>query len=152
MTDTTTSSTRSALNVILFVGSNPANASICETAFHGSTRSSKILTGWCTNLQGMKVHLNVLNEKTENNRPLKKSEIKLNLERLASDIRGCAPAKIVALGKTAAFALTKLGVEFYEMPHPSGRNRLLNDPEYVSAKVKGLTEYCNSISPSEVNS
>lgn len=118
MTDTTTSNTRSDLSVILFVGSNPANKSTCDVAFHMSTRSSKILTGWCVDLQGMKVHLNVLNQKTENNRPLKRSEIKLNLERLASDIRGISPTKIVALGKTAATALTMLGVEYYEMPHP----------------------------------
>jgi len=99
-------------------------------------------------LQGMKVHLNVLNKKTEDNRPLKKSEIKLNLERLASDIKGIEPTHIIALGKTAATALTMLGVEYYEMPHPSGRNRKLNNPEYVAGKVKGLTEYCNSARPS----
>lgn len=147
--DTTTLNTKSEGRpfVILFVGSNPANASFCDIAFHTSTRSSKILTGWCMDLQGMKVHLNVLNQKTEDNRPLKKSEIKLNLERLASDIKGTSPDRIVALGKTAASALTMLGVEYYEMPHPSGRNRLLNDPEYVAGKVKGLIEFCNSTRP-----
>lgn len=38
--------------------------------------------------------------------------------------------KVVALGKAAEKALTKLGVPHYPMPHPSGRNRLLNDAEF----------------------
>lgn len=148
MTDTTTSNTRSGDKdvLVLFVGSNPSNASFCDIAFHGTTRSSKILTGWCKDIQGIKVHLNVLNKKTEKNRPLKKSEIKLNLERLDNDIKALAPSYIVALGKTAATALSMLEVKYFEMPHPSGRNRLLNDPEYVARKVKELKEYCSSSS------
>ena len=146
--DITTSSTTlveqtSANPVLLFVGSNPSNASFCDIAFHASTKSSKILTSWCKDLQGIKIHLNVLNQKTENNRPLKKSEIKLNLDRLALDIKATKATHIIALGKTAATALSMLGVAYYEMPHPSGRNRLLNDPEYVAQKVKGLREFCS---------
>lgn len=144
MTDITTLNTKLGPSIYLFIGSNPSNSSTCDGAFHMSTRSSKILTGWCMDLQGTKVHLNVLNHKTKDNRPLKASEIKLNLERLSSDIRGIAPSHVIALGKTAAKALTLLGVEHYEMPHPSGRNRLLNDPEYVARKVKGLIAYCSS--------
>lgn len=88
------------------------------------------------------MHVNVLNEKTENNRPLNGAEIKAALPRLAIDLKGVD--RVVALGKTAAKALSQLGVSFYEMPHPSGRNRLLNDVTYVEQKVKGLLEYCSS--------
>ena len=112
-------------------------------AFHGSTKSSQILMSWCKDLVGVKMHINVLNKKTEGNRPLKNGEIKENLERLAKDISSIAPTKIVALGKTATAALTLLGVEFLEMPHPSGCNRLLNDKEFVQQKIKDLTEYCS---------
>lgn len=148
MTDSTTSNTKSdKLLVILFVGSNPSNSSMCDAAFHSSTRSSKILTGWCVDLQGMKVHINVLNKPTENNRPLKASEIAYCTKRLSDDIISIKPDRIIALGKSAAKALNKIGECYYEMPHPSGRNRLLNDPEYVAAKVKGLVEYCNSTRP-----
>lgn len=130
--------------ITLFVGSNPSQQSLTDAAFHGTTRSSQILTEWMKDIQGAKVHVNVLNKKTEDNRPLKRGEITANLERLASDIKGIAPTYIVALGKTAATALTLLGVKFYEMPHPSGRNRLLNDSVFVATKVKGLTEYCSA--------
>jgi uracil-DNA glycosylase len=93
------------------------------------------------------MHINVMNKKTDGNRPLKVSEIKENLESLRVDIVVAQADRVVALGKTAAKALTLLGVNFYEMPHPSGQNRLLNDPKYVEEKIKGLIEYCNPTSP-----
>jgi uracil-DNA glycosylase len=92
------------------------------------------------------MHINVLNEKTDGNRPLRASEIKSNVPRLAEDIKGINPDRIVALGKTAARALTLLGIPFCEMPHPSGCNRKLNDPAYVQQKIKELTEFCNRVS------
>ena len=136
-------------NIILFVGSNPSNASLTDIAFHAETKSSKILTSWSKNLDGIKMHINVLNKKTENNRPLKISEIGGNLEQLKSQLNIISPNRIIALGKTAARALTLLGVDFFEMPHPSGRNRLLNDRAYVEEKIKALTEYC-SVSASKI--
>lgn len=85
-----------------------------------------------------------MNQKTEGNRPLKASEIRENASRLAGEIKGINPDRIVALGKTAATALTLLGLAFYEMPHPSGRNRLLNDPAFVEQKIKGLAQFCQA--------
>lgn len=127
---------------ILFVGSNPSNASTCDVAFHGSTRSSQILTGWIKDIRGCKMHINVLNKKTENNRPLTTQEVNDSLEKLREQLNMIKADRVVALGKTAAKALTLLGVVHYEMPHPSGRNRKLNDASYVAEKVKGLTNYC----------
>lgn len=146
--DSITSRTKS--EVILFVGSNPSNASTCDLAFHGSTQSSKILMEWRSHLSAEKLHIfiNVLNKKTEDNRPLKKSEIKANLEQLSDRLESIKPEYVVALGKTASDALTLLGRKHYAMPHPSGRNRKLNDPEYVKEKIKGLVEFC-STSPIE---
>lgn len=132
---------------ILFVGSNPSNASVCDVAFHGSTRSSKILTEWTKDVAGVKMHINVSQKKTENNRPLKNGEINENLKDLRLTIVASGADKVVALGKTAAKALTLLGVPFYEMPHPSGRNRKLNDAAFVQEKVKGLVQFCNQTSP-----
>jgi uracil-DNA glycosylase len=132
---------------ILFVGSNPSTASPTSDPFNNATSSSRILTEWVKDLEGDKVHINVSNEKTEGNRPLKQSEIKASLGRLAEDISRIAPARIVALGKTATRALTLLQVPFFEMPHPSGMNRLLNDPKYVEEKIKRLTEFLSPVSP-----
>jgi uracil-DNA glycosylase len=130
--------------IVLFVGSNPSNSSETDTAFHGSTRSSKILTEWCSHIEGaMFVHINVLSSKTPNNRPLSRKEILSSLESLQENLRGIKPDKIVALGKTASAALTLLHVDFFEMPHPSGRNRLLNDKDYMAKKLINLKRYAN---------
>lgn len=140
--DSTTSPTQSKPTVV-FVGSNPAEASQTDGAFHGSTKSSHILERWTAELKAVKMHINVMAAKTKNNRPLKRSEIKASLPSLKQDLDAIKPDYVIALGKTAATALTLLGLSFYEMPHPSGRNRLLNDKTYESQKVKGLLEHCS---------
>lgn len=130
---------------VLFVGSNPSNSSLTDAAFHGSTKSSKILTEWCSSVEGaIFIHVNVLNKKTHKNRPLTKREILDSISSLKQNIEGIRPDKIVALGKTASVALTLLHVNFFEMPHPSGRNRLLNDKQYIDNKLAQFKEYLNT--------
>jgi len=142
---------------ILFVGSNPSAASANTNPFDPSTKSYRIVAGWIS--EALSVELtsirfefaNVANFKTQDNKPLKVSEIRENLPYLQVTIGAFAPDKIVALGKTAAKALTLLQVPFLEMPHPSGRNRQLNDPEYVVQKLKELKEFILSSSNTESN-
>jgi uracil-DNA glycosylase len=87
---------------------------------------------------------NVAHYPTPGNRPLKMLEIKQALAALEKKIDEICPDKIVTLGKTAEIALSLLKREHHAMPHPSGRNRLLNDPKYVEAKIEGLKTYCSS--------
>ena len=82
-----------------------------------------------------------LNDPTDKNRPLKTSEIHQNLDRLSLLILEKKPTKIVALGNTAVKALTLLRADFYQMPHPSGRNRQLNDKLFVEERIKGLIDF-----------
>jgi hypothetical protein len=50
--------------------------------------------------------------------------------------------KVIALGQKAARYLANVGVnEFFLLPHPSGRNRLLNDKTYVIAKLGACRQY-----------
>jgi uracil-DNA glycosylase len=90
--------------------------------------------------------INVSSEPTKNNKPLTAALIKNNLPRLKSKINYLKPDKIVALGKVSAKALTLLGIHFYEMPHPSGLNRQLNDISFIEEKINGLKTYI--LSPS----
>ena len=133
------------MNTILFVGSNPSTSSLCNAAFHGSTRSSKILTEWTKDVKGTKLHVNVSSKKTEKNRPLTVQETKDNLDGLEADIIICNPDKIVALGKTAAKALDLLKLDHFKMFHPSGRNRVLNDKALVEKKISEMVAYCSSV-------
>jgi uracil-DNA glycosylase len=75
------------------------------------------------------------------NKPLTGSEIQNALPSFSKQLEEFKGFKFVALGKTAARACELAGVDFLEMPHPSGMNRKLNDPEYVKEKIKRLAEF-----------
>jgi len=49
--------------------------------------------------------------------------------------------KVVALGALVSQILTAMGVQHFKMPHPSPRNRLLNDKAYEENVLKQLKEY-----------
>lgn len=134
---------------ILFLGSNPSIKSGSLKPFWYDTKSTAVLAQWI-DLTGVSVEnvsfLNVSNIPTPNNRPLKVSEIKANLKRLAGEIEyDYYPEKIVALGRAAEKALTLLHIPHFAMPHPSGLNRKLNDKAYVAEKINGLKNYLKPI-------
>lgn len=142
---------------IIFVGSNPSVASSIPVPFWRNVKSTKVLHSWLNQLGNVDDNLhffNVSDQPTENNRPLKLSEIRANLNTLNDKLNVFRfhgiEIKVVALGKTAEKALTLLRVPHYAMPHPSGLNRLLNDPLYVQEKINGLKNYI--ISPSKIES
>ena len=82
---------------------------------------------------------------TPNNRPLNKKEIEEGKIRLTTTLDWFQPEAIVAVGKIATKVLTEMGLRFYELPHPSGCNRLLNDPKYITEKIKGLEAFLQLI-------
>lgn len=50
--------------------------------------------------------------------------------------------RVIALGQKAANYLKKAGIKQYcLLPHPSGRNRLTNDPDFVTMKLKVCKNY-----------
>lgn len=53
---------------------------------------------------------------------------------------------VVALGNSVSSVLSRLGVEHFKMPHPSGRNRLLNDPVFEMMKLCECREYIEAYS------
>lgn len=55
--------------------------------------------------------------------------------------RGC---KFIALGDVAANRLTNAGVSHFKLPHPSGRNRIVNDQKYIKQQLQLCKEWINS--------
>lgn len=49
--------------------------------------------------------------------------------------------KIVALGGVASAVLKRMGVDHFKLPHPSGRNRQLNDPSVEKRALKELKQW-----------
>lgn len=53
--------------------------------------------------------------------------------------------KVIALGKFASEALSKIRVPHFYLPHPSFRNRLLNDPVYEQKILSSCKEWLNEV-------
>ena len=115
------------------VGSNPSCKNTDNSVPFEGTRSGDILNKWISqlNINNYRI-LNVAEIVTSNNRPLKVKEYEFNqLEQAVKECDG-----VIALGNTAADALNKIGnVPYFKLPHPSPRNRILNDPYYLRNRI-----------------
>lgn len=134
------------MKTVVFVGSNPSEASTTNTAFEPGTKSLNTLLKWVNeaNIHGTgihKYHANLFNGKTPGNRPLNKQETEEGLKQLEAKLYLLNTTHVVALGKTVTNALTKAGIPHLAMPHPSGLNRKLNDPSYVKSVIESLRKY-----------
>lgn len=49
--------------------------------------------------------------------------------------------KVIALGGFVSMTLNKLGIDHFKMPHPSPRNRLLNDKDYEKNMIKQCRKF-----------
>lgn len=127
---------------ILFIGSNPSIRAADNTAFGSDTASGRIVRSWAEGIEGTLYFENIMPLKTENNRPLKKSEMAHASASLLERIKEINPDRLVALGKSAAAVLRNLDLRFLELPHPSGMNRKLNDKKYTAEKIVDLKLYC----------
>lgn len=122
---------------VLIVGSNPSQASPDNSAFHPSTKSRKTIDKWFAGIPADLHFINVSNEKTENNKPLNSHQI----NPIRTQLESFKNYKIIAVGKTAENVLKHAQIDHFAMPHPSGRNRKLNDRDYIRNKLAELNKY-----------
>ena len=52
--------------------------------------------------------------------------------------------KFVALGNNATNFLKKFNVSHFKLPHPSGRNRQVNNEEFIQERLKACKEWLNA--------
>lgn len=126
---------------ILLIGSNPSHKSPDNTPFHASTRSRIILDAWFRDIECQMSFMNVSDQKTDNNKPLTRRQIRNYIPHIKQRLNETDCHGIVALGQTASWALTQAEVPHLAMPHPSGMNRQLNDPEFVAGKIEELRKF-----------
>lgn len=142
---------------IVFIGSNPSCTSPVNDPFAHCMSANRMINDWIPKLgltRDQVEFMNVANYKTPKNRPLKTKEIDAELPRLTVALVG---RKVVTLGKTAEIAIDRMCRENFlngngpeveptlvlNLPHPSGRNRLLNDRakvEQMLSEVKQALE------------
>lgn len=118
---------------IIIVGSNPSHLGPNSPAI-------KNLKKWLKYMRVYKYEYdftNVSTLPTENNRPLRKSEYQLN--RLHREVK--AYDKVIALGNTASEALSMVNIAHFKLPHPSPKNRTLNDKGRLQRLLDACMEY-----------
>lgn len=49
----------------------------------------------------------------------------------------------IALGNNASKVLSRFDIPHYKLPHPSPRNRLLNDKNYIDKELEKCNNYIN---------
>lgn len=127
--------------MITFVGSNPSVKNPDPKIPFAGTRSGKVLRSWIEATTDRDPDtfrfVNLSDEVTEGNRPLKMSEV--DRDNLIKKLEGSH--RIVALGHTASQVLSKLRYPHLELPHPSPRNRVLNSREKVQETLDKLRDF-----------
>ena len=116
--------------MIYFIGDKPSKCNIDPKAAYIGTRSYKTLLDW---IYRMNLSIN--------------SICLYNVDdflRLTGDDKIISiheHDQIVALGKEASIALNKAIIPHLRIPHPSGLNRKLNDPQFVNKFLKECKHY-----------
>lgn len=111
---------------VLFVGSNPSRKNLnSEQPFIGSP-SGKVLLQWIAILEIKDYTMVNVSDKLDG--PIYKRD--MNLGRL--DMYVAKHDYVIALGRTAHNALRYIKASHMLLPHPSPRNRLLNDKELIN--------------------
>jgi len=129
--------------LVIFIGSNPSNSA--PFSVFTDTRSNDRLQSWIKRFRSegdvlRYKMINVSNKATDKNRPLRISEIRKALPELKSRINffceGHQDVKLIALGGAAGRALSMLELPYYHLPHPSPKNRKLNDKKKLNEELK----------------
>ena len=128
---------------ILVVGQNPKTLKNKQYPFEG-TRSGRVLKEWLEEAGCRMNNVIYANAHQSLEKPTE-DDLKYGRQILSEIVRTQHPDGIVAVGKVAKKALSALGLEFIEIPHPSGLNRALNDPRAVNELKLDLRLFFNEI-------
>jgi hypothetical protein len=128
--------------MILFVASNPSKLNTDPTIAMVGSKSEKTFNSWAEYLSNHTRDFVVINA---SNKVLKDGEVlkveDIDFEKLIRWTHDKYITKIVALGNVASKALSYVGAEHYKLPHPSPRNRFLNNTEQVEAVLENCKQW-----------
>lgn len=111
--------------LVYFVADKPSKDNVSQTVPLVGTQSYKTLLVW---IGEMNIDISRVRMYNQSDAPFSNALTRASLNR-AIDLRQIC---MIALGQKAATYLKKAGIENYLMlPHPSGRNRLLNNRDFV---------------------
>jgi len=126
---------------VLLIGLNPSEASPDNSPFHPDTKSRKVIDSWFEDVSCNMTFINILDEKLESNRALKRSELKSLIPQILLKLKNYKGYRFIALGKQVTELMKMTTLDFFEAPHPSGLNRKLNDKKYVADFIEEMKRY-----------
>lgn len=122
-------------SLLYIVADQPSNKNLSPSVPLVGTSSYKNLLNWFANMDVDITRVRFYNQADgpfDNQLSLLTLNKAIELEQI----------KVIALGQRAAKYLDKAGVEeYYILPHPSPRNRQLNDPEFIKGKLAACQTY-----------
>jgi len=114
--------------MVVFVGDKPSNLNDNPNVAFVGTPSYKNLLKWIKKMEIKDDDYVMIN-----------SDTPVRLEHaMWMSIHG---HEIVALGNIAAKRLSFMDVVFYKLPHPSPRNRKLNDQNFIDSELEKCKNY-----------
>ena len=121
-------------SIIYFLADRPAKGNLSESVPLVGTSSYKTLLNWCADMDVDVTRMKMFNQSDKPFEGL--SGVSLNLAIKKGHI------KVIALGGEAKKYLLKAGIEeFFVLPHPSPKNRLLNDQKFVDKTLTQCKDY-----------
>lgn len=133
---------------VLIVGQNPSRMNFDPEVPFVGTKSYKTLLDWISylNIKDFDT-VNVCEEYTI---PTSFKALMNQTQHLISYIGKYNPTHVIALGSVAHKVLDELGINHYTLPHPSPRNRALNNKDLINQKLDRCKNYLvdnSSLSP-----
>ena len=118
------------MRYIIFVGDKPSSKNISQSVPFVGTQSYKVLLQWIWELDIDITNVMLVNKES------------IGLWFMAADDESRLHRHIyVALGNEAAKELDKYKLSHFKLPHPSPKNRKLNDKQYVDSELQKCYKY-----------
>ena len=129
--------------MIIFVGDKPSTKNIDPKVPFVGTKSYKTLLDWIARLDIDISDTIIVNSNGVDKYPFSNdNNTAINFSCPATSVDYDAELdKVIALGNNAASVLNGHLLPHFKLPHPSGRNRKLNDKKYVKQVLKECKEW-----------
>jgi hypothetical protein len=121
--------------LVYFVADKPTKENVSKEVPLVGTTSYRTLLEW---IGDMDIDITRVRLYNQINNPFGNVMARASLNR-AVELKQIA---VIALGQKAATYLRKAGItNYFPLPHPSGRNRLLNNKKFVKIKLEACKKY-----------
>lgn len=122
--------------LVLFVGDTPSRKNLDPEIPFVGTASYKVLLGWIGDLELCVSNVFLCNQDTTEFRPDFR-EANIYDWHLSYD-------RVIALGNNASKKLNSLNIPHFKLPHPSPKNRKLNDKTRIKQELEECREWLNT--------